>query len=508
MAFAALALADFKVSNASLLTLPGGDVGIAALARIVRQERTPEGSRIAAALLAREWAPDDPYWPDVSRRITAGLGTSRRPAARFLRAVVTATTQPAGDATVAAVAEAVAAARILLPPAEATESGAAAADDADTAAISDRDLRRMLRRCLIQVLAAAGRRDEALTEAGQLFADCRGLAAEDRLVAQELAWLADRGLGGAVDLLQDRLVAEATTEPRLLYAAAIASLRRGDAGAEDRAEPLAARAHSLLVASQDFEARRRTAAALAEWGAIDWAVREYLAVLDATDAPAGEFALAGSNCAEFLHDHGRDAEAAEILRRMLAGRAGQNDAMDHVLMQEGIDPKSKRSRMHYFAACAAAARGDAAEHSRLLDESLREDPSDVDALIAAYGLAADGNEREAVTARVKKALGGIEDQINAVPKDPSAYNEYAWLVANTSGDVLKATAFSKRSLELLFDAVGYLEVAAYLDTLAHCRAAAGDRPGAVRTQWLAVRQEPHSPTIRRNYERFRKAAAP
>jgi hypothetical protein len=47
----------------------------------------------------------------------------------------------------------------------------------------------------------------------------------------------------------------------------------------------------------------------------------------------------------------------------------------------------------------------------------------------------------------------------------------------------------------------------YLDTLAHCRFAAGDAAAAVRIQSLARRLEPHSRTIERNLERFRAAAA-
>ena len=42
----------------------------------------------------------------------------------------------------------------------------------------------------------------------------------------------------------------------------------------------------------------------------------------------------------------------------------------------------------------------------------------------------------------------------------------------------------------------------YLDTLAHCQAAAGNKAAAVRTQSLAIRQEPHNRTIRKNLNRF------
>ena len=64
------------------------DAGIEPLARIVRLERTAAGSQIAAALLVQDWEPADPYWPKLAPAILAGIGTSNRPAARFLRGLV------------------------------------------------------------------------------------------------------------------------------------------------------------------------------------------------------------------------------------------------------------------------------------------------------------------------------------------------------------------------------------------------------------------------------------
>lgn len=104
-------------------------------------------------------------------------------------------------------------------------------------------------------------------------------------------------------------------------------------------------------------------------------------------------------------------------------------------------------------------------------------------------------------ARVARALEQIDEEIQALPQEANGYNEYAWLVANTEGDFKKAIRYSTRSLEMAFDNPSYL------DTLAHCRFAAGDRAAAVRIQSLAQRLEPHSRTILRNLERFRAAAS-
>jgi uncharacterized membrane protein YccC len=153
--------------------------------------------------------------------------------------------------------------------------------------------------------------------------------------------------------------------------------------------------------------------------------------------------------------------------------------------------------MHYFESCAAALRGDADARRKAIEASLRAYAKDVDALIGLYRLpdSTPAQKSDAV-ARIRRALEQIENEIQAVPDDTNSYNEYAWLVANTEGDLQKATRYSKLSLVKSFDS------SSYLDTLAHCHAAAGKKAAAVRTQTLALRQEPHNRTIRKNLARF------
>ena len=219
-------------------------------------------------------------------------------------------------------------------------------------------------------------------------------------------------------------------------------------------------------------------------------------MLDDPAAQPAELGLAGILAGEFLHDRDRDERAAAILERV----AGKVD--EQALQRLPRDPQSLRSRLLYFQACAASARGDLPAARRLLDESVRAYPRDVDSLIALHRLADNTPAQAAAVADlIRAALEKIEAEIEALPEDANGYNEYAWLVANTAGDVAKALGYSKLSLEKSFDN------ASYLDTLAHCRAAAGDLAGAVRTQARALRQEPHTLTIRRNLDRFRALEA-
>ena len=378
--------------------------------------------------------------------------------------------------------------------------GAAADDDEGGDPQPAAALVRIFRRCLVQMLVVADRRAEALAAAAALLEFPEGEPMSGNRIAAELSWLVDHGLPEAVDLLEQRWPRFEIDESIPAYAAALAFRRRADG----RAAALADSAFAMPRGSnREFLVRRYTARLLVAWGAADWATREYEAILDDPQAPAGDFARTGIWFSELLHDQGDDARAAAVLREVVEGRGGRiHEAGDQILPRIEQDPQAVRSRMLYFKARAALAEGAGAEGRRILEEAIRTNPRDVDALIAFYRLADHTPEQRAESrAVVQEALARIDDEIKGMPDESNSYNEYAWLVANTEGDVAKASRYSLVSLERAFDA------ASYLDTLAHCRAAAGDFRGAVRTQSLAVRLEPHNRTIRNNLERFRSQAA-
>jgi hypothetical protein len=473
------------------------DAGIEPLARIVRLDRSVSGSRLAAALLVREWRPDDPYWPLLRKKITAGAGTSERPAARFLRALVAFSEAAPGDkATIDETLVAAEAARADLGK---------ASDDPTPAEPSDLETTILLEtqtifdRCLAQLLLAAGRRDAAIAAARQLLAE--QLADRDQAVdgvvndaVTTLVWATESGLPAAVDALADRT--ELVRDHAVLgFAAAAAERARGD---NAKAEALAADAFEKT--DGDFPARLQAAVMLAKWGCVEWATRCYKAIVEDPQAPVEQLSLAAIMYAEFLHDLEQDDEAAVCLGRLMGSleqKVGANPVQ--IAQQLGRDPRSTKSRMHFFESCAAAKRGDAAARRTAAELAVAAYPKDVDALIALYALTDSSPEQKAAAvAKIKRAINQIDNEIQAVPDDANGYNEYAWLVANTEGDVKKATQYSKVSLARSFDN------ASYLDTLAHCRAAAGDYEAAIRTQSLARRQEPHNRTIQRNLARFEK----
>ena len=242
--------------------------------------------------------------------------------------------------------------------------------------------------------------------------------------------------------------------------------------------------------------------ALARWGCVDWATTCYTALLDNARTTSAEFALAAILASEFLHEQEREAEAAACLGKLLDNTVGRADLnVDQILQQLGRDQRTVRSRMHFFESCAARARGDIPAARQAVEIALRSYAKDVDALIALYTLPDNTPDQRAdAVRRINEALRQIDNEIQDTPEDANSYNEYAWLVANTQGDLDKATRYSKQSLAKSFDS------ASYLDTLAHCRAAAGDLKGAIRWQMLARRQEPHNRMILANLRRFQTQA--
>jgi hypothetical protein len=476
------------------------DEGIEPLARIVRLDRSVLGSRVSAALLAREWQPGDPVWSSIRDRIATGIGGSSRPAARFLRAVVRFSAADTADARAIELAEAAQSLALLTPAAAADGDPANAAIDAGDSGIAQTTLR-IFQRSRLQMLLAAGRRDEALAATDEMFNPPSVTPMDVDTVGEEtaatLVWLVERGLPEAVDRLRTLKPSLIGDDPLVGYAAAIAEkARHRDA----EADTLAAAAFAKPAGTNaEFVDRVQTAILLAKWGAAEWATREYTALLDDQRAPPAQFTLAAIMFAEFLHDQEREDEAAACLRKLMEGRVAAAIARggNQIMQQIGRDPQTIRSRMHYFDACAAAVRGDTVAQRKALEDALRASSKDVDALIGLYGLGDNTPEQRAdAVARIRKALEQIEAEIQSVPEDANSYNEYAWLVANTEGDVQKAVRYSKHSLVKSFDS------SSYLDTLAHCQAAAGNIPAAIRTQSLALRQEPHNRTIRRNLARF------
>lgn len=149
-------------------------------------------------------------------------------------------------------------------------------------------------------------------------------------------------------------------------------------------------------------------------------------------------------------------------------------------------------------------QGNAQQHRHHLDEALKNDPEELDALIAAYRLTDLGDERRGKTAAlIARAAASLRLQAEQTPDDPAAHNQFAWLVGNTTGDISAALRHARRAVEL------GPENGAYLDTLAHVYFyGLNDYPNAVKYQSLAAEYMPYSGLIAQKLELFRQKAEP
>ncbi len=252
---------------------------------------------------------------------------------------------------------------------------------------------------------------------------------------------------------------------------------------------------------KDLFQHLRAAQQLRDRGLIAWSRREFGRVIDHSTADTKELAvMAGTQLAEMLHDQGLDLDAAVALEKIVKAFDAHKLVTAH-LQFSGREAKEIRSRAYYFYACHWESARDAAKQRMYLDKALDADPEDVDVLIACYWLAGQPPDyHKKIVASIKKAAASLHEAIakDKDAEDASAYNQYAWLIGNTEGDLDEALRYSLKSLELQPDEP------AYLDTLGHVYFRRGEWANAVKQQARAVDLEPHSNAIRRELIRFRK----
>ena len=127
-------------------------------------------------------------------------------------------------------------------------------------------------------------------------------------------------------------------------------------------------------------------------------------------------------------------------------------------------------------------------------------PHDADVLIELYRLEDPSDEvREQTMKQLGAAIEHFHDEMLATPEDSTGYNQYAWLVGNTEGDLDEALKASRTSLQLRPGTAGYL------DTLGRVHYTRGEYLEAVQVQQQAVALEPHSQPLVAQLELFRAA---
>ncbi|MCG2682318.1 MAG: hypothetical protein L6306_01745 [Planctomycetales bacterium] len=475
-------LQDYETQNASaremrmrvLARLPDGR-GIPALCRLVRFEKSSALSKSASvAFLARAKAA--PPQPAAIETIRKGLKKCNRTGAGWMLAWTRL-----GEGSESEMAE-----------------WSKFIDDEHNALKrtpkeSSPEIVSGLVRFQVDWLNKLGKADEAAEAVRRLVALERG---NPQSLAELLDWLIEQKAWRAVDDLARRFPPRFAVDPPLLYALAQAYSEQGK---NDQAEQTAARAFRLHPGKQREQLLNhlRTAEILRDRGQYAWARREYEHVIEQSGRQQIELmAIARIYLAEMLHDQGENLDAANTLEKMFrAIDAGKADAAKLY----GGNVNELRSRTHYFFACHWEAKRDAAKQREALDKALAVNPEDIDVLIACHRLPGQPPEyRAKIAGLIEKAAEEFRDAIAENPENAAAFNQYAWLIGNTAGDLDEALKCSLKSLEL------EPETGGYHDTLAHVYFAKGDYENAVKSQTKAVELEPHSGIIGRKLELFRE----
>ncbi len=467
-----------------LAVLPGCS-GIPALCRLVRYEKSAVLSKQAAIEVLGVANPGAEPEKEVVAAVRKVLEKSHRAAAQWLLAYASFAENPA------------AAAGPWDKMIEAEESLLQASSEATT-----REIVVALVHFQVARLKKLGRNDDALAAMRRLIRLDNG---DTETLVETLQWLIEQQAWKVVDAAADRFAAVIAGDAVLSYAVAEAQLAQGR---KSRAEELAAQALKLNPGKEIHAVNIHFAAAMSlqKWGLFAWAEKEYRYIM-ATAVSLNVTTLAAYRLAEMEHDQGDDLAAAEVLQTAVTAAAANRPAPNPPTPNPSASLPQLRSQMDYFFACHWEAKGDKLKARQHLEKALAEDPSDIDVLIACYRIAGQTPEfHQKVLGLIRNEVQMAREKIDEEKDNAAAYNQLAWLVANTEGDLDEALKDSQRSLEILREG-NDRDTGGYYDTLGRVYFAKGDFQNAVTYQTKAAELEPHSGLIRRQLELFRKTLA-
>jgi len=254
-----------------------------------------------------------------------------------------------------------------------------------------------------------------------------------------------------------------------------------------------------------------SANAVADRGFVDWAKREYRYVVSHERDPDFVTLSAATSLAMWLHDRQQHRAASDVIgelfNRLDANRTVKQRLLLDIKRQldvvQGVRYlKQIEGYRAYYLACEYERQGDYEKQRQQLTAAAQLYGLNPDVLIAMYHSPdADEAFRQRTTQLISQATIRNQNDINEYPTFPGFYNQWAWLVANTNGDVQKAIEYSHKSLELKPNEPSYL------DTLGRCYYAAGDLENAVKYQRRAVELQPHLQVMQRQLDLFESELA-
>jgi tetratricopeptide (TPR) repeat protein len=479
---------DRRIQRIKQLADLPADQGLEWLCRLVRFEKSLVLSKQAAlAIIAGPAPADAAAWSKRAATITASVQHARRAGARWLMAYVQSQNDPAG----------------ALDKWSALVDAERKTLDDHPQDTSSKIVLDLLRR-KIDLLDRLGRSAETHDVMRQMVQCERGDSAS---LTELVEWLAKRKAWSVIDEVAARFAASFDLDAMLLYTLCEARVAQGN---RELADATAEKA--LKLSGDNPQEHASVVDRLVERGLVEWADRELRQIIalgpvgSVTDVRARRF------LADSLHDRRRDREAAEVLKGLLD--AADADPMVMQRMRAARQPGEVtisllRSSMHFYFACDAENQSDSARQRQFLDKALEQDRTNVDVLIALYRASREQPQQRAqFLALIKEVIETCRGQIENAPDEPTFYNQIAWLVANTEGDVDEAIRLSHKSVDLArAEGESPKRVGGLLDTLGHCYFAKKDYANAVKYQTEAATLDPHTASITRQLKVFQEALA-
>ncbi|MGD9720616.1 MAG: hypothetical protein AB7O59_16565 [Pirellulales bacterium] len=473
-----------------LAELPAGQ-GLEWLCRLVRFEQSPLVSKRAAlAIMDQETTDAAAAWQARAALLRKHMERSRRPAAKWLLNYLAAHDDPA--AALATWSELAQTERRTM------ETHPQETNSKIVVALLTRKVE------LLDRLQRTGELDAVLREMVECErGDARSLAELVELLSRRKAW-------NVVDEVAARFAATFDLDALLLYTLADARRVQGNTtAANDTAQK------ALQLGGDNPLEHLDVAARLIDRGLTEWSDLELRHVLALGPIASPTSIRARLTLSDSLHDRLRDGDAGDLLKELMDAIDADPNVLQQaklLLQQNNRSVDFLRARMHFYFASAAKQRDDARLEREHLDKAIDAEPSDLDVIIALYRLGDDDPLRREKLNRLMKAVSeACQTAIEDDPDDPVNYNEWAWLVANTEGDMDEALRMSHKSVELVraeaASDADFKRLGQYLDTLAHCYFAKKDYDAAVRYQAEAAKLDPHTLAIGRQLAVFRQTQA-
>ncbi|MDX1964439.1 MAG: hypothetical protein SFX18_14905 [Pirellulales bacterium] len=354
-------------------------------------------------------------------------------------------------------------------------------------------------RLLLKNIAGYLLDDGRQTAAGEFLAELLAQdARQPQLLLEDLSWILDRQASGLVPDLDQRIEREiAGSRVELLYLLAEAAQRRREPAVADQYISQI----DSQYAGQDVP-HYAVALFLQKRGLRHWAEREFVRVVaDPRLAKGSQGFVARHQLAEIMAADGRYEKAVELIKQAQKIVRVNEEVQERFADASRLSSQALAAKEHLLLGLAAHKNQQPEVFRKELLLAIRSNANDADSLIELYKISRQHQDLllPEVEKRIKTYLETLQERIDDDPDFADPYNEYAWLVGNTVGDLDLAIKYSLQSLEIEGDRGGYF------DTLAHCYFAKREFNRAVEYQQLAAELDPDSPEIRAALARFETA---